>query len=174
MEKLKKAILFLIIMIVIIIIIISIIIYFMHKSLYQKNTYDNIQEQNSLKEEQYHNYSNETKIDESKYSNEESEDKLFESSYSNYAHKETHYGYYIYSNGVISEFDEYDKERNLKSAMLTNEELVLLKELSNIIQNEFVEKPNMMQDAGTATKKIYSEKLSKWVLLSSRRRRPGR
>lgn len=93
---------------------------------------------------------------------------LFQFSHENYAWTPTSFGYNIYSNGVIKEYDNYNEEKELKSAKITKEELNQLKELANKVEDKY-EKDNsgfQMFDAGTTTKQIYSERLSKWIVLS--------
>lgn len=92
---------------------------------------------------------------------------LFESSYQNYAWKYQSYGYYIYSNGYIKEYDDYDNNKKLKSAKISEEELAQLKELAKTVEDKY-EKSTIpgTRDGGTFTKRIYNENLSKWVILS--------
>ena len=93
---------------------------------------------------------------------------LFQSSYENYAWNNRSYGYKIYRNGVISEYDDYDHSRQLKSAKITNEELIQLKELVNMVKDKYEVESGSVHtiDAGVTTVKVYSSKLSKWVILS--------
>lgn len=92
---------------------------------------------------------------------------LFKSTYMNAAWTPTSYGYLIYSNGIIKEYDDYNEDKDLKSAKITNEELNKLKELANIVEDKY-EKDDRFQmfDAGVSTKEIYSETLERWVVLS--------
>lgn len=91
---------------------------------------------------------------------------LFKSLYTNYAWDTISRGYYIYSNGVIKEYDDYNEDRELKSARITNGELNQLKKLANKVENAYEKKDNAWFDAGTLTKQIYSNRLSMWVVLS--------
>lgn len=92
---------------------------------------------------------------------------LFKSSYDNHAWNPTSYGYYIYSNGVIKEFDEYDTEKKLKSAKINKIELTQLQKLANIVEDKYTPDPNGPQfwDSGTRTRQIYNSNLSKWIIL---------
>ena len=101
---------------------------------------------------------------------------LFKSSYYNNAWEPTNYGYYIYSKGVIEEFDEYNKTRKLKSAKITDEELNQLKELANTIEDKEDNAKNETNssvasikpsDSGYYRRLIYSDRLAKWVKLNS-------
>ncbi len=92
---------------------------------------------------------------------------LFESSYKNYAWGKQKYGYYIYSNGYIKQYDDYNKDKKLKSAKISREELSQLKELANMVEDKY-EKSSIpgTYDGGTFSKQIYNENLSKWIVLS--------
>ena len=102
------------------------------------------------------------------YLNSKSNNILFKSSYENYAWGARSYGYYIYSNGDIKEYDNYDNDRKLKSAKISSEELTQLKELAGMVEDKYEVDTSMGQmfDAGTSTEQIYNSKLSKWVILS--------
>ena len=96
---------------------------------------------------------------------------LFKSGYSNYAWDKVNYGYYIYSDGEIKEFDEYEtnkKKEDLKSAKITKDELKKLKQLADSVEDKYEPNPDAEQimDAGSSAIEIYSQKYSKWVLLS--------
>lgn len=107
---------------------------------------------------------------------------LFESSYHNNAWGPEEYGYYIYLNGVIEEFDKYDKSKKLKSGKITDEELNQLKELANAIEdqeenqeekndknelNSLIVYDSEPYDIGSYTQSIYNDRLGKWVSLNS-------
>lgn len=91
---------------------------------------------------------------------------LFQYSYTNYAWAPTSRGYYIYSNGIIKEYDDYNEDKELKSAQITKEELEQLKELANKVEDKYEREESAWCDAGTSTKQIYSTRLSKWIMLS--------
>ena len=93
---------------------------------------------------------------------------LFKSSYENYAWGARSYGYFIYFNGDIKEYDDYDNDRKLKSAKISNEELAQLKELASMVEDKYENDTSMGQmfDAGISTEQIYNNKLSKWIVLS--------
>ena len=93
---------------------------------------------------------------------------LFKSSNKSYAFGARSFGYYIYSNGDIKEYDDYDNDRKLKSAKISSEELTQLKKLASMVEDKYEKDTSMGQvlDAGTSTKQIYNSKLSKWVILS--------
>lgn len=92
---------------------------------------------------------------------------LFVSSHQSYAWGYVSLGYTIYSNGVIKEFNSNKNESELKSAKISKDELNQLKELANQVEDKY-KKSDMAftTDAGTTEKRIYSERLSKLVLLS--------
>lgn len=91
---------------------------------------------------------------------------LFKYSYSNYAWEPVDTGFVIYSNGLIKEYDEYNKKSKLKYAWLTKNELKQLKELSNLVEDECEKYNGMTRDFGVYTNEIYSERLGEWVVLS--------
>jgi len=93
---------------------------------------------------------------------------LFRSSYENYAWGARSYGYVIYSNGTIKEYDDYDKEKELKKGKISREELEKLKNLANSVKNEYKKDSSGMRifDAGVSTKEVYSERLGRWIVLS--------
>lgn len=101
------------------------------------------------------------------YFNHKNSSVLFRFSHENYAWSPTSYGYSIYSNGIIEEYDDYNEDEELKKAKITNEELNKLKELANKVEDKY-EKNDKIQlfDAGTSTRKIYSDRLGKWIILS--------
>lgn len=76
------------------------------------------------------------------------------------------YGFIIYNNGIIEEYNKFDNEKELKKNKLTKNELERLKELANKVQDEYkVDNKNQMSDAGTTTNKIYNNKLNEWIIL---------
>lgn len=92
---------------------------------------------------------------------------LFKYSYENYAWGARSYGYFIYSNGDIKEYDDYDNDSKLKSAKISKKELAQLIELSNMVEDKYENDTKwQMIDAGITIKQIYNSKLSKWVILS--------
>lgn len=93
-------------------------------------------------------------------------EELFIKSYQNYAFAPQNYGYIIYSDGTIKEYDKYHYNKNLKKARITNEELVELKELANKVKDEYKkdDKTNYA-DMGSSTTKIYNSQTKKWIIL---------
>ena len=95
---------------------------------------------------------------------------LFKSSHINYAWGYVNYGYIIYNDGVIQQYDDSKEKRieNLKKDKITKEELSQLKELSNKVEDKYEKNNNgwEMFDAGVSEKAIYSSRLSKFVILS--------
>ena len=91
---------------------------------------------------------------------------LFKSSYTNYAWGYANYGYIIYSNGIIQQYDHSNEKRieNPKKDKITKEELNQLKKLSNKVEDKY-ENDNSgippMNDGGISEKAIYSSRLSK-------------
>ena len=77
-------------------------------------------------------------------------------------------GFYIYSNGTIEEYDNYDKSRKLKSSKITNKELKELQSLSDEIEDKYKKENSGWNDAGIATKQIYNSQKSKWIKISER------
>ena len=104
------------------------------------------------------------------YPNNRNNSILFKNSYENYAWGARNYGYYIYSNGNIKEYDDYDNKKKLKSAKISKEELNQLKELANIVEDKYEESASSfkLSDSGIFTKQIYNSKLSKQVVLSKK------
>lgn len=93
---------------------------------------------------------------------------LFKSTYMNGAWEPTSYGYFIYSNGIIKEYDDYNKDKELKSAKLTVEELNQLKELANKVKDKYEKNEKFqMFDAGISSQQIYSQRLGRWIVLSN-------
>ena len=96
---------------------------------------------------------------------------LFKSSYTNHAWGYANYGYIIYSNGIIQQYDHSNEKRieNPKKDKITKEELNQLKKLSNKVEDKY-ENDNSgippMNDGGISEKAIYSSRLSKFVILS--------
>lgn len=92
---------------------------------------------------------------------------LFIYSYRNSAWGYRNYGYIIYTDGTIKEYDYADESRELKSAKISQEELNSLKELANEVDDEY-EKDNSMviYDAGLTTEEIYNSKTKRWIVLS--------
>ena len=94
---------------------------------------------------------------------------LFIHSYENYAWRSTSYGYIIYSDGTIKEYDDFNDNKELKENKLTKDELDELKKLANKVQDKFeVDNSFQLFDAGTTVDKIYNDKLNKWIILDKR------
>lgn len=64
---------------------------------------------------------------------------LFRCSYENHAWGSKHYGYIIYSNGKIEEFDSYNEDKELKKAKISKEELKELTRLLLLVKDEYHE-----------------------------------
>lgn len=105
---------------------------------------------------------------------------IFINSHDNYAWEPVSYGYKIYDNGIIEEYDKYDNDDELKRAKISNEELTKLKELADSVESNYTKKLNpesilhpnsfagameVMWDAGVTEKKIYNNKENKWITL---------
>lgn len=100
---------------------------------------------------------------------------LYEDSYENNAWGYVNYGYTIYENGLIKQYDNSKEKRiqELKEAVLTKDELSKMKEFANKIEDKFeVDDSSMIVfDAGLTIRKIYNKKLGKWITLSESRNR---
>lgn len=95
------------------------------------------------------------------------DDILYIHSFQNYAWSKTYFGFRIRYNGVIEEFDEYNQDQTFKSAKISRYELEKLIALSNIVEDSYeydIFGP-VMNDFGTFSDKIYSQRLSKWLVL---------
>lgn len=91
---------------------------------------------------------------------------LYRCSYVNYAWGTTDYGYIIYNNGNIEEFDKYDKDKKLKKAKISNEELEELIRLSLLVQSTYVGQNSiLLADSGQRTEEIYNQDSKKWIRL---------
>lgn len=77
-------------------------------------------------------------------------------------------GFYIYSSGIIEEYDNYDKSRKLKSAQITNKELKELNSLANKIEDSYKKENSHWNDAGIVCKQIYNNQKLKWIKVSER------
>lgn len=87
-------------------------------------------------------------------------EELFISSYTNYAFEPTNYGYIIYSDGTIKEYDKYHHKKNLKKEMITNEEL------ANKVKDEHKKDDKThWPDMPSSTDKIYNSQAKKWIIL---------
>lgn len=92
---------------------------------------------------------------------------LYRSSHVNFAWGSVSFGYTIYSNGIIEEYDDYNKDKKLKKGKISSEELEKLKNLADLVNDEYKRNNSFqMFDAGVTTKEIYSPRLKKWVVLS--------
>ena len=98
----------------------------------------------------------------------ETENLLFKYSYISHGRYNISYGFYIFNDGKIKEYDDYDKSRKLKKEQLAEEEIHRLYELSTLVQDVFItDKKSQILDRGISTSQIYNRELSKWILLSS-------
>lgn len=89
---------------------------------------------------------------------------LFIHSFSNY----NKYGYIIYDDGTIKEYNETEKKK-LKKNKLTKDELEELKTLANKVEDDFyVLEGATFFDAGTTIDKIYSDKINDWIIIFKR------
>ena len=91
---------------------------------------------------------------------------LFRKTYVNNAWDHKDYGYVIYSNGIIKEYDNINKTRKLRKGKLTESELKELKQLSVKVEDEYVkDTKRKMFDAGLSVYEIYNTKSHKWIVL---------
>lgn len=90
-------------------------------------------------------------------------DIIFMNNYTNYANGHVEFGYYIYSNGVIQEFDCKKESSELKHEKINKEELKQLKELINHLEDKYenYDEENywntLVIDGGTTTKCVYTK-----------------
>ena len=95
-------------------------------------------------------------------------EELFIHSYENYAFAPTNYGYIIYSDGTIKEYDDYHHRKNLKKQKITEEELAELKVLANKVKKDQYKKDDNrtnLSDMGSSTTKIYNSQSKEWIIL---------
>lgn len=105
---------------------------------------------------------------------------IFINSHENNAWTPVSYGYKIYSNGTIEEYDNYNNVTEFKKAKISNEDLKKLKDLANSVNSNYINGINPesllhpdslaatfgeASDAGLIEKKIYNDKEKNWVLL---------
>lgn len=106
---------------------------------------------------------------------------IFVNSYENNAWAPASYGYRIYANGTIEEYDNYDSDTQLKKAKISNEDLKKLKKLANLVNSNYINGINPeslfhpansitvifseASDAGLTEKKVYNDKEEKWIVL---------
>ena len=105
---------------------------------------------------------------------------IFTHSHENNAWSPVSYGYTIYDDGTIKEYDNYNTDKELKIAKITDDELIQLKDLANLVDvkytsgvnpesilnpNSFASGMISMFDAGVTEKKIYNSKDKKWITL---------
>lgn len=106
---------------------------------------------------------------------------IFINSYENNAWVPVSYGYRIYANGTIEEYNNYDSDTELKRAKISNEDLKELKSLANSVNSNYINGINPeslfhpansitvilseASDAGITEKKIYNDKEKKWIVL---------
>ena len=64
-------------------------------------------------------------------------DVIFVNKYTNYANGRVEFGYYIYSNGIIQEFDNRKENSELKQKKIDKQELQKLKQLINSIEDKY-------------------------------------
>lgn len=94
-------------------------------------------------------------------------EELFIHSYLNNSSTYESYGYIIYDDGTIEEYDSVNKNRDLKKLKITAEELDKLKDLSTRVKDEFVIDTSMiLYDSGMTTNQIYNSQTQEWILLS--------
>ena len=99
------------------------------------------------------------------HDNESNDEVLFRYSYESRAWDPVDFGFVIYNNGIIEEYDNI-KDRELKKGKLTKKELKELQDLSLKVKDECVfDQEYIFFDAGTIDYEIYNNKLSKWILL---------
>lgn len=103
------------------------------------------------------------------YLNKQNRTELYKNSYENAAWGQQNYGYIIYSDGTIEEFDYFNTDRELKKDKISKEELKNLKELANLVEDKYEKSTSMgpMMDAGYHKDEIYSQRLNKWIVLST-------
>ena len=94
---------------------------------------------------------------------------LFKSSYTNASWGHVDYGYIIYKNGIIQQYDNSDEKhiKNIKKDKITILELIQLKILANKVEDKLSTYDSRlhMLDSGVSEKIIYSKTLSKFVVL---------
>ena len=107
---------------------------------------------------------------------------LYKQQYSNHAWGYRNYGYVIYKNGTIKEFDksrDKNPDKKLQKAQIAKEELQELKTLASQVKDEYSDVSSIKEmwgnqvieigpanDAGVTIRKIYSNRLMRWVFLS--------
>lgn len=97
---------------------------------------------------------------------------LYLSSYVNCAWGYQEHGYIIYYNGDIEsykyeeKYEDHFKRKRLKKDKISEYELKRLIELSNLIEDKVESSQSLGADIGTWTKKIYSKRMEKLILLS--------
>lgn len=106
---------------------------------------------------------------------------IFINSHENNAWAPVSYGYRIYANGIIEEYNNYNSDTELKKAKLNKEDLKKLKSLANSVNSNYIDGVNPeslfhsaksitvilseASDAGLTEKKIYNNKEKKWIVL---------
>lgn len=105
---------------------------------------------------------------------------IYKNSHENYAWSPVSYGYIIYDDGTIEEYDDYNTDNEINTAIINKDELTQLKDLANSIEDEYKEginpesvlNPNSLMgsmenmfDAGITIKQIYNSKEQKWIKL---------
>lgn len=106
---------------------------------------------------------------------------IFVNSYENNAWAPESYGYRIYNNGTIEEYDNYDSDTELKRTKISNKDLKELKKLANSVNSNYINGINPeslshpensinvilseASDAGLTEKRVYNDKEEKWIIL---------
>lgn len=100
----------------------------------------------------------------------QSKDIIYMNEYTNYANGYVGFGYYIYSNGVIQEFDNRKESSELKNKKINKKELKKLKKMINSLEDKYEKHDEesywypLAIDGGTTTKCVY-KKENVFVLL---------
>ena len=94
-------------------------------------------------------------------------DVIFMNKFTNYANGHVEVGYYIYSNGIIQEFDNFDNRKEnseLKQNKINKDELEKLKQLINSVEDKYEIYSedssywnNLVIDGGTTIKCVYKK-----------------
>lgn len=99
-------------------------------------------------------------------------DVIFMNQFTNYANGHVEFGYYIYSNGIIQEFDNRKENSELKQKKIDKDELQKLKQLINSVEDKYEIYSedssywhNLVIDGGTTIKCVY-KKEKEMVLLN--------
>lgn len=105
---------------------------------------------------------------------------IFINSHENNAWTPVSYGYKIYANSTIEEYDNYNNATEFKKAKISDEDLKKLKNLANSVNSNYINGINPESllhpdsfaatfgegsDAGLIEKKIHNDKEKNWILL---------